>query len=103
MRSIDDKEISKSEFVRIVDMFCFLTSNCFRENTSRKWEMIPDNHMIEELRLHFPKSCRGVFVCSDPYCEDNDYYLKMRWNEKTLGLRDSLCLMREMQIKQKIL
>ncbi|MBO4235355.1 MAG: Type 1 glutamine amidotransferase-like domain-containing protein [Firmicutes bacterium] len=56
-------------------MFCFLTSNCFRENTSKKWEMIPDNHMIEELRLRFPTSCRAVFVCSDPYCEDNDYYL----------------------------
>ena len=53
-------------------MICFLTSRMDDQNTG---ELNPINNFIDELRLHFPKPCRALDICSDPDdCDKTDYY-----------------------------
>lgn len=44
-------------------MICFLTSRMDAPDTG---ELNSANRFIDELRLHFPDSCRALYVCSDP-------------------------------------
>ena len=53
-------------------MICFLTSCNVIPGTET---LNPANHFISELRRHFPKKCRGLFICSDPDDpESTDFY-----------------------------
>lgn len=45
-------------------MICFLTSRIDDPDTG---ELNPANRFIDELRIHFPKACRALDICSDPY------------------------------------
>ena len=44
-------------------MICFLTSRTDLPDTH---ELNPANRLIDELRRHFPKPCRALFISSDP-------------------------------------
>ena len=44
-------------------MICFLTSRIDVPDTR---ELNSSNHFIDELRLHFPTSCRALYICADP-------------------------------------
>ncbi len=44
-------------------MICFLTSRTDMPETGR---LNPANHFVDELRRCFPRSCRALFICSDP-------------------------------------
>ena len=56
-------------------MICFLTSRMDVPDTGR---LNPANHLIDELRLHFPASCRALDICSDPDGWDKmDYYASL--------------------------
>ena len=48
-------------------MILFLTGNTFRDRTGceDKSEMIPDNHLIDEMRKVFPDPCRALYFCDD--------------------------------------
>lgn len=53
-------------------MICFLTS---RMDVPETGELNTANHFIDELRLHFPNPCRGLYICSDPDgWNKTDYY-----------------------------
>lgn len=53
-------------------MICFLTSQM---NHPEVQALNPANGFLDELTRCFPRSCRGVYVCSDPDCpEITDFY-----------------------------
>ncbi len=56
-------------------MICFLTSRIDLPETRK---LNPANRFIEELRLHFPKPCRALDICSDPEdWEKMDFYASL--------------------------
>jgi dipeptidase E len=63
-------------------MICFLTSRTDMPETGR---LNPANHFVDELRRCFPRSCRALFICSDPDSrETTDLYagvLKKRFED----------------------
>ena len=54
-------------------MILFLTGNTFRDRTGceDKAEMIPDNHLIDEMQKVFPVPCRALYFCDD-YDDEED-------------------------------
>ncbi len=53
-------------------MTCFLTSRTDDPETGR---LNPANHLIDELRRRCPRSCRALFICSDPDSREmTDHY-----------------------------
>ena len=54
-------------------MILFLTGNTFRYRAGcgDKDEMIPDNHLIDEMRKVFPDPCRALYFCDDYDDEEN--------------------------------
>ena len=56
-------------------MICFLTS---RMDDPATGKINSANHLIDELRLHFPNPCRALDICSDPDGWDKtDYYASL--------------------------
>ena len=49
-------------------MILFLTGNTFRDRTGceDKSEMIPDNHLIDEMQKMFPDPCRALYFSDGP-------------------------------------
>ena len=49
-------------------MILFLTGNTFRDRTGceDKSEMIPDNHLIDEMQKVFPDPCRALYFSDGP-------------------------------------
>ncbi|MBO4888625.1 MAG: Type 1 glutamine amidotransferase-like domain-containing protein [Firmicutes bacterium] len=53
-------------------MICFLTSRIDDPETGK---LNPANRLEDELRTHFPKHCRALFICSSPDgWEITDFY-----------------------------
>lgn len=58
-------------------MILFLTGNTFRDRVGceDKSEMIPDNHLIDEMQKMFPDPCRALYFSDGPDdFEFNDFF-----------------------------